>query len=373
MVETRIVTIANSGPGWMKPAIEPPANAVFDYEVIETIPGRECQIFVTASGSFRSGVARETLTIQTGLPEQPTVQLTVAAYIPETVEISPTVILLPNPTEAKTTTRRVVQIINRGPEKLSITAATCDDPAIKIKVHESLPGRLFRVVLEFPTGYAPPSEGRIVSVQTDPPRNPAIAIPVRSAGAIPSGKSADAKPAGRARRPALEMVDQPAPKFQLPTTVVGREISNAELGMTPVTVLNFVAPNCGYCKRQIPNVERVRARFEPMGVRFVNVNETMRKTFTQPEAESVYDSLGSELELAMDAGNRIGRLFKVTSFPTLFVVTSDGIVREVIIGAKPNIDELIQTRLRFLLDGGHLREKSDSEGNSPTTSAPQSK
>lgn len=368
-IETRIVTVANTGPGSMKPAIELPANAAFAYELIETTPGRECQIFVTSRGPFRPGVARETLTIKTGLPDQPTAQLTVAAYIPEAVEVSPTVILLSNPADSKTATRRIVQIINRDAGNLKITAATCDDPAVKIDARESLPGRLYRLVLEFPAGYAPPKEGRIITVQTDPPRQPAIAIPIRGASGNPSDKAADPKTASKSTRPAMEMADQPAPKFQLPTTVAGRELSNAEIGMAPVTVLNFVAPNCGFCKRQLPKVEGVRARFEPMGVRFVNVSETMRKAFTQPEAEAVYDSVGSKLELAMDPGNRIGRMFKVTSFPTLFVLTSDGTVREVIIGAKANIDEILQDRLKFLLDGGHLIRK---ESTSPTTTAPQS-
>ena len=43
-------------------------------------------------------------------------------------------------------------------------------------------------------------------------------------------------------------------------TLDGKTLSNADFKNHPATVLNFVAPNCGYCKRALPNVEKVRHR-----------------------------------------------------------------------------------------------------------------
>lgn len=359
MVETRTVTIANSGPGSMKATLQAPPNAVFRYELIETVPGKESQLFVTAAGPLKAGVVRETAVIRTGLTEEPTVQVTAAAYVLDALEITPTVVIVPSRAEGKSITRRVVQLINRGPESMKLASASCDDPAIKITTSETLSNRLFRVVLEFPSGYSPPSEGRVVTVQTVPSRQPAITIPIRSTSGSPKPNTTAGK-STPARRPAMEMADKPTPDFKLSTIVGGRDISKAEIGMAPATVLNFVAPNCGFCKRQIPKVETVRSRFEPMGVRFVNVSETMQKAFTQQEAEGVFDSLGSKLEIAMDPGNKIGGMFKVSSFPTMFVVSHDGIIRHVNIGAKANIDEMLTTQLNELLDGKH-----EGDGKTP--------
>lgn len=243
---------------------------------------------------------------------------------------------------------------------MAVSAATCDEPKIKVTLQKPLPDRLYRIVLEFPAGYQLPQQGHIVTVQADSPRPRTFQIPIRPMGGSAKPGGTTGTKTAAAPRPAMEMANQPAPRFELETTVVGRAISNQEIGMAPVTVLNFVAPNCGFCKRQIPKVESVRSRFESMGVRFINVNETMRKAFTQSEAEAVFDSVGSKLELAMDPGNRVGGMFKVSSFPTMFVLTNDGIVRHVNIGAKANIDEMLATQLGRLLDGQHLGTGSAS-------------
>ena len=374
-IETRVVTIANLGKGGLRVTMHPPEKAAFGYELVETNPGMEYQLFITASGPMAPGVVRETVKMETGLAEQPWVELMAAAYIPEPIEISPTVVMLPSLADQKTATRKVVQITNRGPDGLTVTTATCDDPKIKVALQKPIPDRLYRIVLEFPAGYSMPQQGHIVTVQADAPRPRSFQIPIRPAGgsAQPSGAAGN-KTAAAPQRPAMELANKPAPRFELETTVVGRAISNAEIGMAPVTVLNFVAPNCGFCKRQIPKVESVRSRFESMGVRFINVSETMRKAFTQSEAEAVYDTVGSRLELAMDPGNRVGGMFKVSSFPTMFVVTNDGIVRHVNIGAKANIDEMLATQLGHLLDGHHLGAGSgESSDGQATTSGPSEK
>jgi len=373
-IETRVVTIANLGKGAMKVKMQLPEKAAFGYELVETNPGMEYQLFITASGPLAPGVVRETVKMETGLAEQPSVELMAAAYIPEPIEISPTVVMLPSLGDQKSPTRKVVQIANRGPDALTVTAATCDDPKIKVALQKPIPERLYRIVLEFPPGYTMPQQGQMVTVQADSSRPRTFQIPIRPAGGSAQPSGATGNKTAAAPRPAMELANKPAPRFELETTVVGRAISNQEIGMAPVTVLNFVAPNCGFCKRQIPKVESVRSRFESMGVRFVNVNETMRKAFTQSEAEAVFDSVGSKLELAMDPGNRVGGMFRVSSFPTMFVVTNDGIIRHVNIGAKANIDEMLATQLSRLLDGEHLGAGSSESGaGQPATSGPSDK
>ena len=156
-------------------------------------------------------------------------------------------------------------------------------------------------------------------------------------------------PKAEPRRPAMDLVGKPAPPIAL-TTMAGAPVGNAQFTSHPATVLNFVAPNCGFCARQIPKVEQVRATYEPKGVRFVNINEQMgAKAYTPEEAAAEYTSRGSNLELAMDPGNKIGGAYFATAYPTMFVIRSDGTVAHVNIGAKDNIDQMLQQQLAALL------------------------
>lgn len=145
-------------------------------------------------------------------------------------------------------------------------------------------------------------------------------------------------------RPALTMIGQASPDFSL-SLQGGGKLTRADAAGHPATVLNFVAPNCGFCRRQIPLVETARAAYESKGVLFVNVGQTMRKEFSAEDVQKVMQELGTNLPLAHDPTNQVGRLFKVTSYPTLVILRPDGQIDDVIIGAKKNLGELLQARL----------------------------
>ncbi len=167
----------------------------------------------------------------------------------------------------------------------------------------------------------------------------------------PVPKFASAQPQKR-RRPAEDMAGKPTPEFSL-TTLDGKAVSSDEFKNHPATVLNFFAPNCGFCKRQIPNVEKVRKEYEAKGVRFVNVAQKMRKDYTEAEIVDVLTGVGSGLELTIGdfADNKIGRQFQAVSYPTMFVVGKDGKIANVNIGAKQNLDTLLKGQLDTLLKG----------------------
>ncbi len=151
-------------------------------------------------------------------------------------------------------------------------------------------------------------------------------------------------------RPAEGLVGKQAPNFAL-TTLEGKSFTNATLAAHPATVLNFFAPNCGYCKRAMPNVEKVRKEYEAKGVRFINVAQKMRKVYSDEEITDVLKKVGAQLELATSdfATNSLGRVFKATSFPTMFVLGRDGKVAAVNVGAKANLEQLLKGQLDKLL------------------------
>lgn len=156
-------------------------------------------------------------------------------------------------------------------------------------------------------------------------------------------------PSKRPERPnPNDLVGKPAPSFKL-RNVAGETVSSDGFSEHKATVLNFVAPNCGFCKKQLPNVEKVREKYEAKGVRFVNMSQTMRKPFSAEEAADIYKGTGAELELVMDDGNKVGSQYKARGYPTMIVVGQDGKVANVNVGAKKNLEELLSGQLEELI------------------------
>jgi len=186
-------------------------------------------------------------------------------------------------------------------------------------------------------------------------------VPQAAAPAPPGPPSPGQQPAIQQppQRPAMALVGTQAPAFSL-DTLDGKKVSDTEFKKHPATVLNFVAPNCGFCKKQMPNVETVRAEYEAKGVRFVNVAQKMgAKEFTTEEMVDVFKTAGSRLELAKDADNKVGQLFKAVSFPTMVVVDRNGKIEHVNIGAQQELDKNLKTQLDGLIAGA-------AKGGSPS-------
>ena len=152
------------------------------------------------------------------------------------------------------------------------------------------------------------------------------------------------------KQKATDMVGKIPAEFSL-TTLAGKTIGTADFASHKATVLNFVAANCPYCLKQIPLVERIRAEYEPKGVRFVNVSLTFMKDFTAREAADIFAQYGSRIELAKGENDGVGNLFNVSAFPTLSILDSSGTVKHVSIGAKNNLMTLLRGQLDSLLLG----------------------
>lgn len=352
-VDTRVVRIINSGSRSMH--VLPSAissTGRFAARIDELVPGKEFEVLVYPTGKGPPEVVVDDVVVETDLPRYPRIVINVSATIMPALEVIPTSIIIPtvaSPNQG--TSRYAVRLLNHGHQPVHVRGAKCDRPQVEVLYHEIEVGRLFQFTVEIPPGQLVGSFEANLVITTDDVNQPEIKLPItkgqeikKAAGPIPKA----------ARRPAaMDFEGLAAPEFQLSTTVPGVEISTKEIANWPATILNFVAPNCGFCKRQLPQVESARKEFEQYGIRFVNVSQTMQKEFSAEEAVGQYSANGSELEVAIDPGNRTGQRFKATSYPTLFVIGPDGMVRQVIVGAKPNMKELLEQALWPIIDGKH--------------------
>jgi len=160
---------------------------------------------------------------------------------------------------------------------------------------------------------------------------------------LPKVETAAAQPQ---QRPAETMIGQAAPSFSI-KTMKGDVVDNAMLAKHAGTVFTFTAPNCGFCKKIAPTVEKVRTEYEGKNIRFVNMVQSMRQEFTPEQAQEIFKTAGYNADIAHDPKNEIGGMFKASGFPTTVVVGKDGKIANVFVGAKPDLE----TTLKAQLDG----------------------
>ena len=332
----RVVRLTNNMPEPFKLTLAPqPTTSQFDFELVETEPGQAYELRVRTKPPYPTGFARATATINTNLEKRKTIPISAFARVPERIDVRPTAITLIKPAAGSPAARpmppRVIAVRNYGNDPVRVLAAVVDDPTLVVTVEEKKAGEEYDIRVKFPAGYTPPATGRTLTIQTDDAEKPEFKIPIRSYTRTAARTPTTPRPP---RPNPKELEGKPTPTFAI-KTFDGKSVSNADLAANAGTVLNIVAPNCGYCKRQIPEVEKMRTEYEKKGIRFVNIASTMGKSpYTPDRVKAVMKTLGSNIELAQDPSNAIKGLFKVSGFPTLFVVGRDGKIRHVDVGFR---------------------------------------
>ncbi len=337
-----------------------PPEGRFKFDLIETIKGREYKLFVNTQPPFEPGTHRVEAVLKTNIAAQPEVRVGVYAVVPNRIEAVPTYVPLQRrgkrETHRNTPQTHVIQFNNHGSSPVNALDVSCTDPAVKVKLREVVAGRRYRLLVKLPANYETPVDGASIAIKTDDKEQPTFLVPIGRSRLSPTarasgGKAPGTKKRAKKERPALKLIGKPAPQFAL-QTLDGIRVSNAELEFHPATVLNFFAPNCKYSKRQIPKVEASRAEFESQGIRFVNVSQKMKIDFTSDEVQQTVSAIGAIGELAIDEkGNKTGRRFKVTGFPTLFVIRENGIIDHVIAGNKKTTQAILHEKLSAILAG----------------------
>ena len=166
-------------------------------------------------------------------------------------------------------------------------------------------------------------------------------------------KAKQNQPQQKRERPAEKLLGKPAPQHSA-TTTEGKEIQIGGTQDKP-QVLFFYASWCGYSKRAMPGMETLHQDYKDKGVDVISISlderGTSKRARTEEQTLAQFQEAKCTMPLILDNEKKIGKDFKVQSFPNLFVVGKSGTIESVHIGAKAGLEKTVAAELDVLLQG----------------------
>lgn len=134
-----------------------------------------------------------------------------------------------------------------------------------------------------------------------------------------------------------------APDFKLPARD-GGELRLSEL-KGQVVMINFWATWCGPCRQEMPLLEQLQAKYEPLGFTLVGVN-------VEPDSAAAAKWLANvpvSFPILFDTENSVAERFGVEGMPSSVFVDREGRVRHVHRGYRPGDEARYADLIRSLV------------------------
>lgn len=148
---------------------------------VETIGNTPyAKVTVESHPPFKKGENRGVLRIQTNCPQQPVVEVPAMLYLPDRIEVTPDQVELGS---ARRLQQKTVTITNNGTDSLNVLGVETSNERIRTQFFPEPDGISYRLILTFPSGFEPASEGDQVTIRTDDAQYKQIVIPIRKATA----------------------------------------------------------------------------------------------------------------------------------------------------------------------------------------------
>ncbi|GJM24103.1 MAG: hypothetical protein DHS20C16_05180 [Phycisphaerae bacterium] len=332
------------------------SQGCFSAELAEVVPGMEYELTVKAQPPYKSGNNRHSIKLLTGHAKQKDLQVTCLALVPKRLELRPDSLRVAQ--GAKTQSKRRLRFTNNGDDPVNLldVTSTADSDKLLTEVKTYQEGKSYEVTVTIPANYSPPADGVSIVLNTDDKESPKLEVPI-----------VVSKPRARKnKRPATQMLGKVAPagKFK---TIAGDEV-NIGGKSEEVDVLFFYASWCGFCKKALPKVEELHKQLQSSGknakIYAINLDDrTGRRGRTEEQTIQHYKDMNLSIPLILDSEKKAGKPFKVTSFPTMFVVGQSGNVEAVHVGAKAGFEKSLAKEIDDLLAGKKLAKASQKVPN----------
>jgi thiol-disulfide isomerase/thioredoxin len=135
----------------------------------------------------------------------------------------------------------------------------------------------------------------------------------------------------------------PAPNFTL-TDRDGKSVSLEEL-RGQVVMINFWASWCGPCREEMPLLEQIHQRYEPLGFTLLGVNVEENSG----DAEAWLKDRPVSFPILFDPGNGVSKLYDVVAMPSTVLVDRQGNVRFLHHGYQAGYEDQYQDQVRALV------------------------
>jgi hypothetical protein len=151
---------------------------------------------VTAIPPFTSSPVMAPITLKTSSTNMPTISVSAYAVIQQAVTVTPSQLTLqPGPLAAPMSMS--IGIRNSGTNALVLSDAKVNAPGADVRIQEGVPGRVFSLVVNLPTGFAIKPEQKIeLTVKSNHPKHPLIVVPIyqmQPPTAVPTAQSTSAQ------------------------------------------------------------------------------------------------------------------------------------------------------------------------------------
>ena len=138
-------------------------------------------------------------------------------------------------------------------------------------------------------------------------------------------------------------VSGPAPDFTL-KSLGGKNLKLSEMAGN-VVLINFWASWCGPCREEMPLLNAMHKKYEPLGFTVLGVN-------VEEQADNARGFLRDfpvDFPVLLDSSNQVSKLYNVVAMPTTVVVDRDGNLRYLHKGYKSGDEKKYQEMIKKLV------------------------
>lgn len=135
----------------------------------------------------------------------------------------------------------------------------------------------------------------------------------------------------------------PAPNFTL-KSLSGKNMKLSEMAGN-VVLINFWASWCGPCREEMPLLNALHKKYEPLGFTVLGVNVEEQAD----NARGFLKDFPVDFPVLLDSRNQVSKMYKVIAMPTTVVVDRDGNMRFLHKGYKPGDEKKYRKMVKKLV------------------------